>query len=102
MNKLIMLFIPMLMLTACASFEDNVAGFEAMDCAQLYQETNRYQDKLSSAEIDSVASLIIEVFGDKEESRDAEIDGVLADMDIETNKRYLMELERIKRQKNCS
>ncbi len=88
-------------LAACASFEEDVLRFEAMDCGQLYQETNRYQDRLNSAEFDSTLALIEEVFGGKEGRSDAEIDGIIADMEVDENKRYLMELARIKRAKGC-
>ncbi len=90
-----------LVLSACASFEEDILRFESMDCAQLYQETNRYQDQLSSAEFDSTLALIEEVFGDKDARSDAEIDGIIADMEIDQNKRYLVELARLKRAKGC-
>ncbi len=96
-----MLTSAVLVLSACASFEEDVLRFEAMDCAQLYQETNRYQDQLSSAEFDSTLALIEEVFGDKDARSDAEIDGIIADMEIDQNKRYLVELARLKRAKGC-
>ena len=90
-----------LVLSACASFEEDILRFESMDCAQLYRETNRYQDQLSSAELDSTLALIEEVFGDKDARSGAEIDGIIADMEIDQNKRYLVELARLKRAKGC-
>ena len=96
-----MLMSAVLVLSACASFEEDILRFESMDCAQLYQETNRYQDQLSSAEFDSTLALIEEVFGDKDARSDAEIDGIIADMEIDQNKRYLVELARLKRAKGC-
>ncbi len=90
-----------LSLTACSTLDEDVARYETMNCSQLSHEIGRYEEKLKSARVDSVVSGVIEVFGDKEESEDAEIDGILADMDIDEAEKYLAELQRIETQKGC-
>ncbi len=90
-----------LALSSCSTLKDDVEKYQTYSCIGLAEEIGRWEQKLESAELDGGVAVLGQIFGDKEEREEAELDETIAEFDEDDAHEHLRELRRIQAQKQC-
>ncbi|MGI9478948.1 MAG: hypothetical protein ACR2PI_19760 [Hyphomicrobiaceae bacterium] len=89
------------LLYGCASVEDRILEYQHLSCVELDQKIGKYRYIREEAQRDGLVSDIVGVVGNKKQRDEADVDGILADVDEHTANTDLAALRTVKREKHC-
>ena len=90
------------LLSACVSTEEQRASYRQLSCYELAKEIGRQEANVDRAQSDELSADIDSIFADnKKQRREADVDGLVANLDESFSQEKLNMLKDIEYDKGC-